>query len=626
MKQLSLLFAALALLVYPALNAQEIELPLTVVKEKARQSEREQKFQPRDEKSAVSLTLPFVDDFSNVTQPTNDPTVPESNQRWLDNSVYVNNHFPLDQPSVGVATFDGTNNIGFPYNLGVSTSYGSADTLTSCPIDISALDENDQVHMVFSLQSAGLGNVPELQDSIYIEFRLPGSDLWQAQWSLTSDVQTGFQRFFVPINNPTYFTDAFQFRFRNSATLSGAVDIWNLDYLIIDAGIDPANFTLSDVAFTQQITTFVDGFTAIPWTHYIDNPVDHMLVEQAGELTNLGDNPNNVSIRYEVSNNGSNIFTSPTAINGNVPGNSTTSIPVGVGSAGFSFPDLAEDGCASFDIDYILTVGANDISSNDSLSFTQEFSNYYAYDDGTAESAWGLTNSPGAQIALRYKLDQADTLLGILVNFVPFVDDAEGETFILRAWEDDNGQPGDVLIDNFGFQEVTVFEGARNSFSYYTYDSPIPVSGTIHVGWVQQEGATIPIGLDKNTNSNETKFRFKTSSVSGTPWEISQVPGSVMIRPVLAAGKGSDFVSVEEEELQPQARLYPNPAKEHIFVEVIDFGASQYELIDMQGRVNQQGFWSSGQPILTVDLPKGMYVLRMQSSDGREIRQRFIKE
>src|SRR5690606_30440110 len=43
---------------------------------------------------------------------------------WEDDDVYVNNNFPLDPPTIGVATFDGLSRTGMPYNFSNFNAYG----------------------------------------------------------------------------------------------------------------------------------------------------------------------------------------------------------------------------------------------------------------------------------------------------------------------------------------------------------------------------------------------------------------------------------------------------------------------------------------------------------------------
>src|ERR1035437_3447726 len=56
---------------------------------------------------------------------------------WLDNEVFINRGFAKAPITLGVATFDGLNANGYPYNfLASPTSSLPADSLTSKPINL----------------------------------------------------------------------------------------------------------------------------------------------------------------------------------------------------------------------------------------------------------------------------------------------------------------------------------------------------------------------------------------------------------------------------------------------------------------------------------------------------------
>ena len=61
--------------------------------------------------------------------------------------------------------------------------------------------------------------------------------------------------------------------------------------------------------------------------------------------------------------------------------------------------------------------------------------------------------------------------------------------------------------------------------------------------------------------------------------------------------------------------MYPNPARDHFFVEVKDGTLQRYlRIYDMQGRLLQTEYIGSEQKIvrIDVDLPSGMYVVKME--------------
>ena len=57
-----------------------------------------------------TLVLPFQDDFSSTE-------VFPNSSNWMDYQVYINNHMSINAPTLGVATFDGLNEQGRPYDL-----------------------------------------------------------------------------------------------------------------------------------------------------------------------------------------------------------------------------------------------------------------------------------------------------------------------------------------------------------------------------------------------------------------------------------------------------------------------------------------------------------------------------
>ncbi|MFP4489664.1 MAG: hypothetical protein ACLFN1_10210, partial [Bacteroidales bacterium] len=72
--------------------------------------------------------LPFFEDFIPVD-------IWPSEMRWTDNDVYINNTYPVNPVSQGVATFDAIDNNGLLYDEAGAFSF-EADHLTSVPIDL----------------------------------------------------------------------------------------------------------------------------------------------------------------------------------------------------------------------------------------------------------------------------------------------------------------------------------------------------------------------------------------------------------------------------------------------------------------------------------------------------------
>src|SRR5690606_24103151 len=112
-------------------------------------------------KNKILLSLPFLDDFSQNYH------FPDENL-WQDINVYINSNYPKTPPSYGVATFDGLDSTGFPYDFSSQIAHGIADSLTSHPIDLTVI--NDSVYLSFQYQAGGNGNAPEVEDSLRLDF------------------------------------------------------------------------------------------------------------------------------------------------------------------------------------------------------------------------------------------------------------------------------------------------------------------------------------------------------------------------------------------------------------------------------------------------------------------------
>ena len=171
---------------------------------------------PGDESDTVWIQNPpfFQDSARQFFLPVSDP-----NLLWVDNDVYHNYRFGDHPRTLGVMTFDGLDEYGYPYAIG-TTSTGYADALTSKPIDLTGISLADSIYMSFIYQPQGFGDEPESTDSLLLEFYDSVNDQWNRVWGDTGKSVTPFSIVHLPLLGNNYFTDAFQFRFRNYGVLS----------------------------------------------------------------------------------------------------------------------------------------------------------------------------------------------------------------------------------------------------------------------------------------------------------------------------------------------------------------------------------------------------------------------
>ena len=86
-----------------------------------------------------------------------------------------------------------------------------------------------------------------------------------------------FEKVIQIINEPKFLHNAFQFRFRNYATISGNFDHWHIDYVKVDEFLNSNDtIKLNDVAFVYAATSFLKTYEQMPWTHFKNNELAEM--------------------------------------------------------------------------------------------------------------------------------------------------------------------------------------------------------------------------------------------------------------------------------------------------------------------------------------------------------------
>jgi hypothetical protein len=114
----------------------------------------------------------------------------------------------------------------------------------------------------------------------------------------------------------------------------------------------------------------------------------------------------------------------------------------------FSFPQTSQ--CARYEVKGLIQNIANEPNlDNDTLYYTQIFGDCFAYDDGTAEAAYGI-NSQFAQMAVKFTANLSDTLKALRIFFNPVVVNASQTNFFtIVVWtRDSNGKPGNEIHRN----------------------------------------------------------------------------------------------------------------------------------------------------------------------------------
>jgi hypothetical protein len=509
--------------------------------------------------TSTSLNLPFFDDFYYAYK----QTYPDIN-KWADSSVYINFGYAKYPISFGVATFDGLNKKGIPYNPNaVATASDPADTLTSQPINLQTdgivnYTPADSIALVFYYQRMGNGDNPESNDSLILDFYKPLQQVWQnVVWSTTgSNISpvndSTFTKVHIYITDTAYFHDGFRFRFRNKATPVGAVDHWHIDYVKLDKYLYTTDTINDGAAFYYLSTPLLKNYSAMPYKHFLPS-------EMATQVTNYVKNQNkyttkNLNYQFNIYDENWNFLYNYNGGSANVaPGVNTVTVHQ---KPNFTYTFSITDS-TRFYAKHFINTAPDDWNYNDTIIQCTPLTNYFAYDDGQAELGYYL-KFYGTQVAQRYTLKVQDTLRAMDIFFIP-VNSFKISTqniFRICVWSNIAGQPGNLIYRD-SLMKPKFLDWGYNKIPRYQLTSPLVLSpGTYFFGiqcFPASSQYSVTIGLDVNYDRSNNTFYNSTGN-----WNPSSVKGSLMMHPVF--GDSLRAVGINElSEKDNEIIIYPNP-------------------------------------------------------------------
>jgi hypothetical protein len=568
--------------------------------------------------SATTLdTIPFFDDFSYATKNCYPTYI-----HWIDSNVYINTGFPIAPISIGVATFDGLNKNGAPYNVFAPlASSARADTLTSRPINLQKkgglfYSPADSIYLSFYYQAEGRGDAPESLDELALELYKPNQKIWSKIWSKSgynpSAIDTTFKRVMIAITDTAYFDSLFQFRFVNKATLSGSLDHWHLDYVYLNKNRTKTDTVIEDVTFGYVSTPFLKNYSSMPYRQFI---ASEMATNISTYLRNNSLIAKTKTYKFDIfpKTGGPSLFNYTGGTNPILPfqPNGWHSNPSDFNPTfSYIFPPLLDS--TFFKIVHTAFATPDKVRDNDTLIQIQKLTNYYAYDDGTAEQGYYL-NTYGAKTAVRFTLNTSDTLKALKIYFDPIIDQTAitNSTFRVMVWADGGGVPSSTSViyrDSVSYPQY--LQGNHNLFVNYNLTSCLVLNpGTYYFGIQQTTNKALNIGFDKNTNHMNALYYD-----IGSGWTQSTIPGSIMINPVL--GCYDPFVGIKEQPKQVEFNLYPNPAQNNLTIQT---NAEHFDkaIIEIRNPFGQSLLTTSfiNHEVIDISgLPNGIYLIIISQS------------
>ena len=548
--------------------------------------------------SPDAIKLPFYDDFSEIS-------VYPSFSHWADSSAFINTDYAKFPPTIGVATLDALDKKGALY-AGAGPNPFDADNLTSLPIRLdsifsadnkkTAIQRSDSVYMSFYYQPQGRTiSPPSAKSSLMLEFHSPGENdstfsatdtlvtpHWREIWSTNGGIQVDtfalpnkiyFRQVIIPItgipDSTLYYKNGFQFRFRNIAALAGNSQAdwrsngshWNIDVVNLATGGRKNGIPMEDVAFGEQAPSMLVNYEAMPYRQYAKNWDNEMKDTLDIKIANLDNKGQNRTYKYQTSKNSLPPFNfydgTPYTIGPYLTNGYSTYLPWARPAVNFFFSPTSNERNMVFHITHYLSQDPDPLyRSNDTIRFTQVFSNYYAYDNGTSEAGIGINGAAGSY-AVQFKLNVSDTLRGMQIYFNPVIGGNNQKVIDLQVWNDENGKPGQIIKTLGGVNPL--YTSNLNEFNSYWYETPLLITpadfpGLIfYIGWTQSTVDNLNVGFDRYKDSHTKRFY----NVSGT-WEMSSKInyGSLMFRPIVGE---VNPLGVEKPSAVEHLSIQPNP-------------------------------------------------------------------
>ena len=570
-------------------------------------------------KRITALSLPFFDDFyQNEIFPN--PGL------WQDNFVFINTTYPKETVTVGVASFDGTDANGKPYNVNANPNLSlEADKLTSNPIDLDGLTSASNVFLSFYYLQSDFGERPVAPNDLLTVQFLDTTGNWNTVWQTSADTVLRMRQVFLKVDS-VYLNPSFQFRFLAFGNVTGANDIWHVDYVKVDKDRDTAaEKNIKEMAYEFLPPSLLKNYYVMPY-HQFDSTdlkdtislfVRNSFINATTDIVDF----------YEanVVNPPSNIasFSGPSRDFGPLTRNE-------IKYPKFNIPTDIIGDTITIKIDYRFDVSAEagepaKVLANNAVSHSQVFSNFYAYDDGTPERGYWLGDESGYRMAVKYWMRKPDTLQAIKMQLFPVRADNALARFSVCVWKNFGLRsvynPNDLiyrqpnlklqdLISEFGVDTINGYYYAplKPEFVLNGATFPLILSDTFAIGLIVDNPNSLTVGYDRN--NNQSFFNYYVD-VNSEKWTRSTFPGTMIINPVVGKGLPPYLTPVKEtKSTRYDVKIYPNPARDQLFIEGITEN-SLVELFALNGSLVKQFQLAQSGFISVNELPAATFVIKI---------------
>ena len=345
----------------------------------------------------------------------------------------------------------------------------------------------------------------------------------------------------------------------------------------------------------------------MPWNQYLANASGEMASNFSFDIFNnwfVGHNINSGCLVTDYLK-GETLNNYPASAN-NLNGDSILHLTI---SPNYTIPSTlqGDTSCRHFvNEQFYFNPGVAEFHGNDTLNFQEIFTNYFSYDDGTAEKSWDVRGTL-SQFALAYNLNVADTLKAIQVQWAHMNADQSAELVNLMIWQSLDLANGinDVVLHKETFVKP-IYVDSANGFTTYVLDTAqaLPV-GKFYIGFMQLIDS-VNVGFDVNNDTHQHLYYNV-----GLGWDTSQFRGSIMLRPMfgkcIPQGTGIENIAAQKNKII----LYPNPTDAATTIQLPYQSNWNIAVFNMQGKMIMQNNFTENHATLSLNkFSDGVYFVR----------------
>ena len=209
-------------------------------------------------------------------------------------------------------------------------------------------------------------------------------------------------------------------------------------------------------------------------------------------------------------------------------------------------------------------------------------------------------------MAYRITLNTPDQLTAIAMHFTPMNINASIYPFKITVWDNGiNNMPGNIIYQESEFS-YPIYNSV-NGFHIYELASAVDLTGTIYVGFLQNNNVELNIGFDKNTDASANMF-YNTDG----DWYNTQFTGSWMMRPVFGTPGLPIDIEENKKNLFSEVKIYPNPAKGVFYVDGIsEWQNKVLSIYDIYGKKIIEINSPVSNAFYTSEFANGVYVVKI---------------